>query len=209
VLIDTHMKIIYSVVVPFMKKEIPIINVFTYFRELARLFNGSEGLKYSHCLKDLTRMLMYFLIDLDENSIENKDEITKTVNKIILYILEKSESRHMLEVLVILLQYQLKLNSNSNSKIQHLIYKCIGKVVKFQKFEGKWRENIPYIIGETNSIFNLYDIKVDHPLIRTIKAIWKNDIIINSSYFNFIEDYFKTQEINPTLAQLFNEVTNT
>lgn len=29
---DIHMKIIYSVVVPYMKKEIAVINVFTYFR---------------------------------------------------------------------------------------------------------------------------------------------------------------------------------
>jgi hypothetical protein len=140
------MKIIYSIVVPFMKKEIPVINVFTYFRELARLFNFSEGLKYSHCLKDLTRMLMYFLIDLDDNSIDNKDEITKTVNKIILFILEKSESRHMLEVLVILIDYQLKLNININSKIQHLIYKCIGKVSKFPRFQERWQDSLLYIV---------------------------------------------------------------
>lgn len=77
---------------------------------------------------------MFFLIDLDENVIDNKDEITKTVNKIILFILEKSESRHMLEVLMILLDSQLKLNANTNSKVQHLFYKCIGKVSKFPKF---------------------------------------------------------------------------
>lgn len=62
---DIHMKIIYSVVVPYMKKEIAVINVFTYFRELAKLFNCPDGLRFSHCLKDLTRLLMYFLIDLD------------------------------------------------------------------------------------------------------------------------------------------------
>lgn len=63
------MKILYSIVVPFMKKEIPIINVFTYLREFVKLFNSQEGTRFSHCLKDLTRMLLYFLIDLDENSI--------------------------------------------------------------------------------------------------------------------------------------------
>lgn len=62
----------------------------------------------------------------------------------------------MLEVLVMLLQYQLRINLNSNSKIQHLIYKCIGKVVKFPKFEERWRENLLYIITETNSIFSQY-----------------------------------------------------
>jgi hypothetical protein len=112
----------------------------------------------------------------------------------------------MLSVLTLLLQEQLKLNANT--KIQHLIYKCIGKVVKFPKFEEKWKENILYIINETNTIFNFYDIKIDHPLIRTIKAIWKNDIIVNSTFFNFIEEYFKTQQINLTLNQVFNEVTN-
>lgn len=79
-------------------------------------------------------MMMYFLIDLDENVIENKEEITKNTNRIILSILEKSESRHMLEVLVVLLDYQIKLNVNVNSKIQHLLYKCMGKVAKFRKF---------------------------------------------------------------------------
>jgi hypothetical protein len=133
--IDTNMKIIYSIVVPFMKKEIPVINVFTYFRDLSKLFGSIDGSKYSHCLKDLARMMMYFLIDLDENVIDNKEEITKSTNKIILTILEKSDSRHMLEVLVVLLDYQVKLNVNVNSKIQHLFYKCMGKVAKFRKFE--------------------------------------------------------------------------
>lgn len=60
------MKIIYSVVIPYMKKEIAVINIFTYFRELTKLFNNPENIiSYSHCLKDLTRLLMYFLIDLD------------------------------------------------------------------------------------------------------------------------------------------------
>lgn len=197
------MKIIYSVVVPFMKKEIAVINAFTYFRELSRLFFNTEAPppRYSHCLKDLTRLLMYFLIDLDENAIDNKAEITKTVNKIILYLLEKSDKRHMLEVLFILLQYQLR--HNCNTKIQHLIYKCIGKVSNYLKLKETWPENLLYIATETDALFHNYDLRQDHPLIRTIRLIWKNEIIVNSSYYTFLDHHFKTQPIHPVFMQIY------
>lgn len=126
-------------------------------------------------------MLIYFLIDLDENTIENKEEITKTVNRIILFVLERADSRHMLEVLVLLLRYQLDLNANI--KIQHLIYKCIGKVTKFPKFG---HENLQYIIAETNALFNAFDIKIDHPLVKTIRNIWKSDLL-SSNFASFVD----------------------
>ena len=116
-------------------------------------------------------------------------------------VLEKSDSRHMLEVLIILLQYQLK--QNVNTKIQHLIYKCIGKVVKFAKFEERWREDLMYLVNETDALFHHYDLRPDHPLIRTIRLIWMNEIISNNSYFTFLDQHFKIQPIHPTLLQIF------
>lgn len=44
----------------------------------------------------------------------------------------------MLEVLFLLLKSQLNLGINCNSKLQNLIYKCIGKVLKSHKFLDKW-----------------------------------------------------------------------
>jgi len=58
-----------------MKREISIINIFTYFKEFSKFVEQTLGLipviteapkvKYSQYLKDLTRVLVYFLIDLD------------------------------------------------------------------------------------------------------------------------------------------------
>lgn len=126
---------------------------------------------------------MFFLIDLDENPIENKETIMKNINKIILQILEYSENRHMLEVLVLLLKSQLRLGATYSGKIQSLIYKCMGKVIKTPKFADKWPEKLMFVLEETNFMINKYEIKIDSPLAKSIKTMWKNDILSKPIYY--------------------------
>lgn len=106
--------------------------MYSYLKELTRLICNEPQLKISHCLKDLFRMLVYFLIDLDDNNIENKSEISKTVNKIILSLLEIAETRHMVEILFMLLRGEME--RDSSVKLQHLLVKCMGKITQNPKF---------------------------------------------------------------------------
>jgi hypothetical protein len=117
-------------------------------------------------------------------------------------VLERADSRHMLEVLVLLLRYQLDLNANI--KIQHLIYKCIGKVTKFSKFG---HEHLQYIISETNSLFTTFDIKMDHPLVKTIRNIWKSDLL-SMNFAPYVDEIIKNMDLNPNLRQIYREANS-
>jgi hypothetical protein len=74
------------------------------------------------------RVLAFFLIDLDELKLENHAEMLKTINKLLLILLEISEPKLILEVLFVLMKQELK--NNGNTKLTLLLPKCIGKVIK-------------------------------------------------------------------------------
>lgn len=105
-LMDTHLKIMYSIFVPFLKGEIPCINVYTYIKDLNKILNAAsinpalveQQVKIAPYLLQITRSLLYLLIDLDQNGakIENYKELLKLVNKNILNLLEFSEAKHIL-----------------------------------------------------------------------------------------------------------------
>lgn len=61
--------------------------MYSYLMMLSKIFCVQSQIKVDNCLKDLFRIFVYFLIDLDDNNIDNKAEISKLVNKMVLWLL--------------------------------------------------------------------------------------------------------------------------
>ena len=55
-------------------------------------------------LLSIIRTLSYYLVDLDEIRLENNGEMLKTINRLMLVLLETSEPKHILEVLFIMMR---------------------------------------------------------------------------------------------------------
>jgi hypothetical protein len=64
----------------------------------------------------------------------------KTINKLLLILLEVSEPKHILEVLFTLMKNELKVNGNA--KLTLLLPKCIGKVIKNPIFKSQNQKNL-------------------------------------------------------------------
>jgi len=47
-------------------------------------------------LRNIMRLLIFFLVDLNDSRLDNKDELTKIINKTILLLLEKMPADHLL-----------------------------------------------------------------------------------------------------------------
>lgn len=211
---ETHLKIIYSVVVPFMKREICTINMFTYIKELGRFMHATEGLakvaavgersRFALHLKDLTRVLIYFLIDLDENSIDNKEQITRVVNRVILLLLEHNDSRHLLEILFLLLRTQMALNLST--KILHLLMKCIGKVCNNSSFKLREEDNLAFVLAQTNALLAENSVPLDHTIVKSIRNVI-NDLASNHPLFQSVVDAFlQRQPMYSTLTTIYVEI---
>ena len=59
----THLKIMYSIILPYLNRELSFINVYNYFKHLQTIIQGADCAPY---LLNLVRTLAFFLIDLDE-----------------------------------------------------------------------------------------------------------------------------------------------
>ena len=90
-------------------------------------------------LSELTRLLLYYLIDLDEKPPRGHScqEMTKNINKCVLNILETSDSRHIIEILFLLGKRHLELGIST--KLIHIIFKCISKAFKYTQFSHNMR----------------------------------------------------------------------
>lgn len=121
------------------------------------------------------RTLAYFLIDLDETKLENYSEMLKTINKLLLILLEISDTKHILEVLFIIMKQELR--RNGNIKLLLLLPKCMGKVVKNPIFTSQYlrqphnHDTLMYIITELASLISTFDIGEDTSIMRTIKNL--------------------------------------
>lgn len=60
---ETHMKIMWSIIPPYLEKELPFINVYNYFRYLQKIIMNAH---VGPSLLGLVKILCYFLIDVDE-----------------------------------------------------------------------------------------------------------------------------------------------
>ncbi len=84
----------------------------------------------------------------------------KTINKLLLILLEISEPKHILEVLFIMMKQQLK--NGGNAKLSLLLPKCIGKVIKNPLFKSQYErreenaECLDYIAKELVEILCTY-----------------------------------------------------
>ena len=68
---------------------------------------------------------MFFLIDLSDSKMDNKDELMKVVNRTVLLLLDCIHAEHLIEVMMIMLEYTIK--NNLNKKLGHLLTKCLAK----------------------------------------------------------------------------------
>ena len=143
--------------------------MFSYIREFQKVLSPhSHPPPINTCLRDLFRILVYFLIDLDDHNIENKGEITKGVNKLILILLENTETRYMVEVLFIILRNEIKIARNV--KLQNLVVKCTSRIVTHPKFH---KVHTGFILSEVNKIIIEFNVTTEHPLTKSLKALLK------------------------------------
>ena len=155
--VQQFVKILYSILPSFFSGEISYINVFEFIKELIKITGESYQYK-SKYLRELTRMLLYMLVDMDERPpSDGCQDLSKQVNKCILNILETSDSRHLLEILFLLGKQHLELNRSL--KLQQIIFKCILKTIKYIDFTHNPKENSRYILEQLNSIFNQFNLK--------------------------------------------------
>lgn len=93
VVMDTHLKIMNSAIQPYLNGDLPFINVYNYFKYIQGIISHVNVERY---LLLLMRTFIFFLIDLDEIKPDNNSEMMKTINKILLILLEISEPKHIL-----------------------------------------------------------------------------------------------------------------
>lgn len=65
---ETHLKIMHSIIVPYLHKELSFINVYNYFKYIQKVMVHANSAPF---LLNLVRTLSFFLIDLDELKLEN------------------------------------------------------------------------------------------------------------------------------------------
>jgi len=136
---------------PYLGQSLQTINVYNYFKLLtARITHMSEPFSEQidfviPYLRNLMRLLMFFLIDLSESRLDNKDELVKTVNKIILVLLEKMPADHLLEVMTMLLKYSIK--NKLVKKLSQLLMKCIQKSITSPSFAVKAQKNVKLLFN--------------------------------------------------------------
>ena len=90
---DTHLKIMNSAIQPYLNGDLPFINVYNYFKYIQGIISHVNVGRY---LLLLMRTFIFFLIALDEIKPDNNSEMMKTINKILLILLEISEPKHIL-----------------------------------------------------------------------------------------------------------------
>lgn len=84
----------------------------------------------------------------------------KTINKLMLILLESSDAKHIVEVLFLLMRDQLK--SQDGSKLNLLLPKCIAKVIKNPSFRSQAQrspdaiEVISFIVREVIDIIGTF-----------------------------------------------------
>lgn len=146
----THLKIMHSIIMPYLQRELPFINVYNYFKYLQVII---VDVNFAPVLSNLVSTLAFFLVDLDEIKLENNGEMLKTINKLLLIMLETSEPRHILEVLFIMMKKQFKLQDHH--KLTLLLPKCVLKVIKNPSFKMQVDRNsisqecISFVVMET------------------------------------------------------------
>ena len=198
--IEKYVKILYSILTPFFSNEIPFINFFEFVQELIKVTAEEYEYKKKY-LRELTRMLLYTLVDVDEKQGTNC-QVGKLINRCLLNILETSDPRHLLEILYLLGKQHLELNVSV--KLVHIIIKCIAKLAKYTYFSLDLKNNITYIYEQNSLIFDKFKISEDSPFIRTFKNL----------YFDLFKTYpeaiviFKSSLSNrthPTIVKLYEE----
>jgi hypothetical protein len=92
---------------------------------LAATLNRIKECYVTPYLRNLLRLLMFFLVDVNSSNLEDKQQITKSTNKVILIILDKVPADHLLEVMQMLLKYSL--TQNLARTVSNLLTKCMKK----------------------------------------------------------------------------------
>jgi tetratricopeptide (TPR) repeat protein len=156
-------------------------------------------------LRELTRMLLYMLVDLDETPLNGQGakEMSKQVNRCVLNILETSNARHVMEILFLLGKRHLQLNLNV--KLVHIIIKCIDKTIKYTDFSNHLAENIHYILRQNEDIFEEFGITPDSVYFRTFKGLYYDLFKIYPLAQDIFEEARQNKPQHPTTVHIYND----
>jgi hypothetical protein len=66
------------------------------------------GQRVAPYLLNLTRYLIFLLLDVSDAKIDTKPELLRLINKLNLLLFDNMNFQHMIEVLVVLLKFALK-----------------------------------------------------------------------------------------------------
>ncbi len=119
---------------------------------------------------------MFFLIDLSESKLDNKDELTRAVNKIILVLLEKMPAEHLLEVMTLLLKYAIK--NNLIKRLSQLLMKCIIKSTHSISFTQKTQKNVKLLFNFFIQLIEEDVVNDDEHIVKPVKSLFA-DLMAN------------------------------
>ena len=161
---------------PYLRQSIQFLNVYNYFKILTmRITTIGEpnSLQVDHVtpyLRNIMRLLMFFLIDISEAKLESNNELTKTVNKNILLLLEKMPADHLLEVMTMLFKYSI--TKNLPRKLSKMLMKCVQKTTSSQSFNVKAQKNVKLLFNFFVSIVQELQISDEDTIIRSVKSLF-------------------------------------
>lgn len=121
-------------------------------------------------LRNFMRLNIFFLLDLNESKLDNKEELSKLVNKILLILLDTMPADHMFEIMTMLLNYSVK--NNLSKRLNQLLMKCILKTVKRENFNSKAQKNIKFIFNFFITLIQDNKIENDEVIIKNLKSIF-------------------------------------
>lgn len=163
-------------VLPYLNQSLHSLNVYSYFKflanrvgELCDPLHGDPEVIVPY-LRNFVRINIFFLLDLNESRIDNKDELSKSVNKILLILLDTMAADHMLEIMSMLLNYSVK--HNLSKRLNQLLMKCIMKTVKRDNFTSKAQKNIKFIFNFFITLIQEHKIENDEVIIKNLKFIF-------------------------------------
>ena len=208
---ETHLKIMHSIIVPYLQRELPFINVYNYFKYLQKCITNFNCVPF---LLKLIQTLAYFLVDLDDMKLENNGEMLKTINKLMLILLESSDAKHIVEVLLLLMRDQFK--SKDGSKLNLLLPKCISKVIKNPSFKlqaertAEAYQLLAFVVKEMADIIATFEISLETSVMKTIKNLLAEILVMFPSSVQYYQEMLRSNTIrlHPNAEYIFREITD-
>ena len=194
----------------FLDQSLQSINMHNYLSRLTGTLTQLEECHITPYLRNLLRLTMFFLVDVSLSRLEDKDQLTKATNKIVLIILDKVPADHLLEVMGMLLRYSYA--HNYTNKICQLLTKCMSRTTKNASFANKANKNVKGMFNFMISFIEEFKIQDQDPIMKPFVEMFNNMMTQYKElcYENVIEklNYFNGSFTSQIILDMFNRFMN-